>query len=71
MRSYQSLLVRARREALQRLVEEARAQGYNAVCNVRYYSTDIAGASKRRSRAVMVTLLAAGTAYHCRAPQVL
>jgi uncharacterized protein YbjQ (UPF0145 family) len=69
MRSYQSLLIRARREALQRLVEAARAQGYNAVCNVRYYSTDIAGASKRKSKVVMVTLLATGTAYHCRQPQ--
>jgi uncharacterized protein YbjQ (UPF0145 family) len=70
MRSYQSLLIRARREALQRLIEEAKVQGYNAVCNVRYYSTDIAGASKRRSKVVMVTLLVTGTAYHCRAPQV-
>jgi uncharacterized protein YbjQ (UPF0145 family) len=69
MLSYQSLLVRARREALQRLVEEARQQGYNAVCNVRYYSTDIAGASKSRKKAVMVTLLASATAYHARVPQ--
>jgi len=66
MKSYQSLLIRARREALQRLVEAAQAQGYNAVCNVRYESTDISGASKRRSKAVMVTILASGTAYHCR-----
>jgi uncharacterized protein YbjQ (UPF0145 family) len=69
MRSYQSLLVRARREALQRLVEDARRQGYNAVCNVRYYSTDISGASKSRKKAVMVTLLASATAYHARVPQ--
>src|SRR5262245_6470703 len=55
MRSYQSLLVRARREALQRLVEDARSQGYNAVCNVRYASTDISGASKHKKKAVMVT----------------
>lgn len=69
MRSYQSLLVRARREALLRLVEDARQQGYNAVCNVRYDSTDIAGASKARKKAVMVTLLASGTAYHARPQQ--
>jgi uncharacterized protein YbjQ (UPF0145 family) len=68
MKSYQSLLIRARREALQRLVESAQAHGYNAVCNVRYVSTDIAGASKRRSKVVMVTILASGTAYHCRLP---
>jgi uncharacterized protein YbjQ (UPF0145 family) len=70
MRSYQSLLVRARREALQRLVEDARSKGYNAVCNVRYTSTDISGASKSRKKAVMVTLLASATAYHARVPQV-
>lgn len=69
MLSYQSILVRARREALQRLVEDARQQGYNAVCNVRFYSTDISGASKSRKRAVMVTLLASATAYHARVPQ--
>jgi uncharacterized protein YbjQ (UPF0145 family) len=69
MRSYQSLLVRARREALQRLVEDAQSQGYNAVCNVRYASTDISGASKSRRRAVMVTILASATAYHARVPQ--
>ncbi len=70
IKSYQSLLIRARREALQRLVETARAAGYNAVCNVRYVSTDISGASKRRSKVVMVTILASGTAYHCRLPAV-
>lgn len=68
MKSYQSLLIRARREALQRLIETARAAGYNAVCNVRYVSTDISGASKRRSKVVMVTILVSGTAYHCRLP---
>jgi uncharacterized protein YbjQ (UPF0145 family) len=69
MRSYQSLLVRARREALLRLVEDARSQGYNAVCNVRYESTDIAGSAKSRKKAVMVTILASATAYHARVPQ--
>lgn len=63
--SYRSLLERARRESLQRLVEEAQGLGFNAVCNVRYVSTDISGASKRPSRAVMVTILAYGTAYQC------
>jgi uncharacterized protein YbjQ (UPF0145 family) len=69
MRSYQSLLVRARREALLRIIEEARRLGYNAVCNVRYASTDIGGGAKRRNRAVMVTILASATAYHYRQPQ--
>jgi uncharacterized protein YbjQ (UPF0145 family) len=66
MKSYQSLLIRARREALLRVVEEARRLGYNAICNVRYASTDISGASKRKNKAVMVTILASATAYHYR-----
>jgi uncharacterized protein YbjQ (UPF0145 family) len=63
LRSYHSLLVRARREALQQLVERARERGYNAICNVRVESADIAGNSKRR-RMPMVAILASATAYH-------
>jgi uncharacterized protein YbjQ (UPF0145 family) len=63
MRSYHSLTVRARREALQKLVESARGQGYNALCNVRMDTSDIAGNSKRRGMP-MVTILASATAYH-------
>ncbi|HEY3394536.1 MAG TPA: heavy metal-binding domain-containing protein [Lacipirellulaceae bacterium] len=63
LRSYHSLTVRARREALQQLVESARAQGYNALCNVRMDSADIAGNSKRRSMP-MVAILASATGYH-------
>ncbi|HMP06524.1 MAG TPA: heavy metal-binding domain-containing protein [Lacipirellulaceae bacterium] len=69
MRSYRSLMVRARREALLRIIEEARSQGYNAVCNVRYESSDIGGGATRRNRAVMSTILATATAYHYRAAQ--
>lgn len=69
MKSYQSLLVRARREALQRVVQQARSMGYNAICNVRYDSTDIGGGSKHKNKAVMVTILASATAYHYRQPQ--
>ena len=67
LRSYYSLTVRARREALQQLVESARSQGYNALCNVRLDSADIAGNSKRRSMP-MVTILASATAYHRAVP---
>jgi uncharacterized protein YbjQ (UPF0145 family) len=63
MRAYNSLLVRARREALQQLVERAREQGYNAICNVRLDSADLAGNAKRR-RMPMVAILASATAYH-------
>lgn len=66
MRSYYSLAVRARREVLQQLVEQARAQGYNAICNVRFESADVGGNSKR-GRTPMVAILAHATAYQ-RAP---
>ncbi len=65
IKSYQSLLVRARREALQRIVDQARAAGYNAICNVRFENADVGGntASKKKG-AVMATILASATAYH-------
>ena len=63
LRSYRSLVERARREAILRLVEEARGLGYDAVCNIRIESSDVGG-SERGKGATMVTLLASGTAYH-------
>jgi uncharacterized protein YbjQ (UPF0145 family) len=62
MRSYLSLIERARREAVLRLAERARAEGYNAVCNIRMETSDIGGVSKGGKMA-MVTLIASGTAY--------
>jgi uncharacterized protein YbjQ (UPF0145 family) len=70
LRSYLSLLERARREALQRVVEQARAEGYNAVCNVRYDSADIGGnAAGGRQGLPMVAILVSATAYHGQSPQ--
>jgi uncharacterized protein YbjQ (UPF0145 family) len=63
IRSYERLLVRARREALLRIVEQARASGYNAVCNVRLEPADIGGNATDR-RVAMVAIFASGTAYH-------
>ena len=63
LRSYQSLLSRARREATLRVLEEARRQGYNAVCNLRYETADVGGNSTDR-KAATVAILASGTAYH-------
>jgi uncharacterized protein YbjQ (UPF0145 family) len=70
MKSYQTLLVRARREALQRIVEQARAAGYNAVCNVRYQSADIGGnnTSGNKKGVVMAIVMVTATAYHCQVP---
>ena len=65
--SYQTLLDRARREATLRILEQARSQGYNAVCNVRLASADIAGNATARKTA-MAAILAWGTAYHATRP---
>ena len=62
VRSYQSLLTRARREALVRIQEQARQQGYNAICNVRFQTADVGGNSTMR-RVAMVAIIASGTAY--------
>ena len=63
MKSFGTLMIRARREAVMRLVQQARAQGYNAICNVRLIPADIGGGTTSRSVA-MVALLASATAYH-------
>ncbi len=61
LRSYQSLMLRARREAVLRMLEEARSQGYDAVCNVRLNTSNISGISRKRPP--VVEMLATGTAY--------
>ena len=66
VRSFQTLLLRARREALLRLKEQAAQHGYNALCNVRLMTADIGGTSERGGMA-MVAVLASATAYHSRA----
>jgi len=63
VRSYQSLLTRARREALLRIQEQAGAQGYNAICNVRFQTADVGGNSTLH-RVAMAAIIASGTAYH-------
>lgn len=58
-RGYETLLERARREALLRLKEQARASGSTLVIGVRFQSTTIAGSSTP-----CVEVLAYGTALH-------
>ncbi len=62
MRSYATVVERARREAILRLAEEARSLGCDAVCNVRIQAADIGGATMRNGSA-MVCAVASGTAY--------
>ncbi len=61
--SYLSLLERARREAQVRILEQATAEGYDTLCNLRLETVDIGGATNPKRRAVTVAILASGTAY--------
>lgn len=62
MRSYHSLMVRARKEALLRLVEQARGLGFNAICNVRLEPADVGGNLQKKG-AAMVCIIATATGY--------
>jgi uncharacterized protein YbjQ (UPF0145 family) len=64
VRSFQSLLSRARREATQRVVEQATELGYNAICNLRIETADIGGNTAQKKGAAMVAIIASATAYH-------
>ena len=64
VRSFEILAVRARRESICRLLEEAQAAGCNAVTNLRLYTSDIGGGASRGKRgAPMAEVFACGTAY--------
>lgn len=63
MRSYVKLIERARREALLRLVEQARGMGYNAICNLRMQTADIGGNLGKKGMP-MGAIMASATGYH-------
>jgi uncharacterized protein YbjQ (UPF0145 family) len=62
VRAYESLLDRARREAVLRMKEEAAQGGYDAVINVRLESTNIASPLRNDKGTAGVEVLAFGTA---------
>ena len=64
-RSFTSLFDRARREAVARMAEAARARGFDAVCNVRFATVDVGGnASGAGKKAMpMAVCTVSGTAY--------
>lgn len=62
VRSFETLLERARREATLRLLDQAREQGYNAICNLRLEAPNIGGMN--RKGAAMATIIGTATAYH-------
>ncbi len=61
VKSYESLLDRGRREALLRCKEAARAQGYQAVINVRLETSRLASARRDGRATAGVEVLAFGT----------
>lgn len=66
-KTFTRLFERARREATLRMIEQARVAGYNAVCNVRYESADIAGnaatSGGKKQTLKMASCTVSGTAY--------
>ena len=63
LRAFESLMMRARREAVAQLAEQARSAGYDAICNVRIEGVDVTGARTQQKAIVVVALQASGTAY--------
>lgn len=64
IRSYQTLQERGKREVILRLAESARAQGYNAICNVRVSPADVGGnTTAQKKQMPMAAVIASATAY--------
>lgn len=63
MKSYHSLLERARRQAQARIVEQAAAEGYDTICNLRFETADVGGVTNPKKTIVMVGIIAQATAY--------
>lgn len=62
VKTYEPLLDRARREALLRMAESAKASGYDAVINVRLETSRLANARGNGNGTAGVEMLAFGTA---------
>ncbi len=62
IRTYEPLLDRARREAMLRMSEDAKARGYDAVVNVRLETSRLANAQRDGQGTAGVEMLAFGTA---------
>lgn len=60
--TYEPLLDRARREAVLRMIEDAKANGCNAVINVRLETARLANSTPRGERVAGVEMFAFGTA---------
>ncbi len=62
VKTYEPLLDRARREAVLRMIEDAKARGYDAVVNVRLETSRLASAQRDGQGIAGVEMLAFGTA---------
>ncbi|MGB5255686.1 MAG: heavy metal-binding domain-containing protein [Woeseiaceae bacterium] len=62
IKTYEPLLERARREALLRMTESAREQGFDAIFNVRLETSRLANARRDGKGTAGVEMLAFGTA---------
>ncbi|MGI9237217.1 MAG: YbjQ family protein [Woeseiaceae bacterium] len=62
IKTYEPLLERARREALLRMTESARKQGYDAIFNARLETSRLANARREGKGTAGVEMLAFGTA---------
>ena len=62
IKTYEPLLDRARREAMLRMTESARAQGFDAIINVRLETSRLANARRDGKGIAGVEMLAFGTA---------
>ena len=67
LRTFESLMLRARREALVRMLESARRMGADAVVNVRFSTSNI-GSMRGKRQAAMVEMYAYGTAILVKGP---
>ena len=66
IKTYEPLLDRARREAMLRMTESAKAQGYDAIFNVRLETSRLANARRDGKGIAGVEMLAFGTAVKFR-----
>ena len=64
-KTFARLFDRARREATLRMIDQARREGFTAICNIRYESADIAGnaATNNQKTLKIASCTVSGTAY--------
>lgn len=62
MKSYSRMTERAKREVIARLVHQAQALGYNAICNVRIETAEL-GRAQTKGKPAMASCLGYATAY--------